>query len=161
MHDMLINKLHQYLQENNPDLLLQLEGDGKVTEYLADRISTVDALLNEFDKGEPAYIIEEACMDILTQDLRPSKYNYICNILEEEFQVTYQELQESRILKFEVVNLVNKCKPVFDALLFTEENEDNRQLRYAITGTISEHLESNSGYENVSDGLQQSTKVRR
>jgi len=73
MQQALITKLHEYIRENNPDLLLQLEEDGKVTEYLSDKISTVSALIKQTDTGEPAYIIEDACMDVLTHDLRPSK----------------------------------------------------------------------------------------
>ena len=143
MQDILIHKLHKYIRENNPDLLLQLEEDNKVTEYLSNKISTADGLLEQLDKEQPAYIIEEASMDILTQDLRPSKFNYICNILQEEFEATYQQLQKSGMLQFEVINLINHCQPVFDTIGFTEENEDNLELQYNITGAISEYLESN------------------
>lgn len=143
MEEILIKKLHEYIRENNPDLLLQLEEDNKVTEYLSNKISTVDALLEQLDKKQPAWIIEEACMDILTQDLRPSKFNYICGILEEEFEATYHQLHESDMLQFEVINLINHCQPVFDTIGFTEENEDNRELQYNIMGAISEYLESN------------------
>ena len=142
MKEILINKLHEYIKENNPDLLLQLEEDGKVTEYLSGRVSTVNALLNQFDKGQPVYIIEDTCMDILTQDLRPSKYNYINNILEEEFESTYQQLKESATLKFEVINLIHQCQSVFEDLNFSEENEDNRFTRYTIIGCVSEYFES-------------------
>jgi Domain of unknown function (DUF1896) len=152
MQDILINKLHQYIRENNPDVLLQLEEDGTVTEYLSNKLKLVDALLNQLDKGQPAYIIEEACMDVLTQDLRPSKYRYICNILEEEFEAIHQRLQQSGTLRMEVINLVNHSQPVFDAIGFAEENEDNRQLRYAITGTINEYFENNSENERLPVG---------
>jgi len=142
MKGILINKLHQYIRENNPGLLLQLEQDGKVSEYLSNKVNTSDALINEY-KDQPAYIIEEACMDELTKDLRPSKYNYINQILEEEFEDTYQQLQNSGTLKFEVINLISQCQPVFETIGFTEENEDSSELRNAITGTVSEYLESN------------------
>ena len=32
MQQTLMNKLHEYIRENNPDLLFQLEEDKKVTE---------------------------------------------------------------------------------------------------------------------------------
>lgn len=140
MKEILINKLLEYIRENNPDILIQLEEDRKVTEYLSNKLSTVNALLNQSGKEQPAYIIEEACMDVLTQDLKPSKFNYISSLLEEEFKTTHQKLQKSGTLKFEVVTLINKCQPVFDDLNFSEENEDNRFLRYCIIGTISEYL---------------------
>src|ERR1019366_1407976 len=99
MQAILIDKLHRYLKQNNPDLLLQLEDEGKVTEYLSNKIKIVDALLDQQDTKQPSYIIEEACMDILTQDLLPSKYHYICGILEEEFTATYRQFQKSGTLQ--------------------------------------------------------------
>lgn len=161
MQNILINKFHEYIRENNPDLLLELEKDSKVTEYLSEKIDSVSALLNQLDKGQPAYIIEDACMDVLTQDLRPSKYNYICNLLEEEFGDTYPKLIDTGLLKFEAFNLVNHCQSVFEDLKFSEETEDNQFLRYAIIGVISEYLERNVTSENetVNNGLQQSTET--
>ena len=60
MKKILINKLHDYIRENNPDLLFQLEEDKKVTEYLSDKISTVSALIKQSENGKAAYIIEDA-----------------------------------------------------------------------------------------------------
>jgi hypothetical protein len=160
MQQVLIKKLHKYIRENNPDLLFQLEEDKMVTEYLSDKINTVSALIKQMDIGGPAYIIQDACMDAMTQDLRPSKFNYLSNLLQEEFESTYNQILESGTLKFEVINLINQCQPVFDDLNFSEENEDNQFLRYAIIGSISEYLEGvTSEDENVKDGLQQSTKT--
>jgi len=141
MQNILINKLHEYIREYNPDLLMQLEEEGAVTEYLSDKVDALNAIINQSDKEQPTYIIEAICMDVLTQDLRPSKFNYISTVLEEEFGTTYQQLQESGTIKFEVINLINKCHSVFDDLNFSEENEDNQFLRYCIVGTISEYLE--------------------
>lgn len=160
MKKILINKLYEYIRENNPDLLFQLEEGRKVTEYLTDKISTVSALIKQTDSGKPAYIIEEACMDVLTQDLRPSKFNYISNVLEEEFEDTYQQLQESRTFKIEVINVISFCQSVFEDLNFSEENEDNQFLRYAIIGTIEEYFQTVAGEnETVIDGVQHSTKA--
>ncbi len=142
MQDILINKLHQYITENNPDLLLQLEEDNKVTEYLSSKISMVDGLLNQLDNKQPGYIIEKICMDVLTQELRPSKFNYICSVLEEEFAVKYQELKKSGTLRFELINLLTFCHSVFEDLNFSEENEDSRFTKYAITGCISEYFQN-------------------
>ncbi len=144
MQENLINKLLQFLSENNPELLFQLEEEGKLTEYLSDKTSLLDSILNEPNKNQPAYIIEEACMNILTEDLKPSKYNYISKILEEEFADTYQKLQQSGTLQFEAINLIAYCQALFDEAGFTASNEDSRELQYAITGAINEYFEMNS-----------------
>jgi len=141
MEEILIKKLHEYIRENNPDLLLHLEEESKVTEYLSNKVNSVDKLITRY-KGQPEYIIEEACMSALTQDLRPSKFNYIKGILEEEFENRYQLFLDSGTLQFEVINIIHHCKKVFDTIAFTEDNDDSPELRYIITGTISEYLES-------------------
>ena len=160
MKQNLIKKLIEYIRENNPDLLFELEETGRLNEYLSDKISRVSALLKQLEKGKPAYIIEVSCMNVLTQDLRPSKFNYISRLLQEEFASIYNQIQESGTIKFEIIKLIKQCQSVFDDLNFSEENEDNQFLRYAIIGTIREYLEDvTSENENVNDELQQSTKT--
>jgi hypothetical protein len=161
MKDILINKLLEYIREYNPDVLFLLEEEGKLRDYLYGKVASVNSLLNQMDKGQPDYIIEDTCMDMLTADLRPSKFNYICNILEEEFAETYQQLIDDGLLKLEAINLVNHCLSVFEDLKFAEENEDNRFLRYSIIGEMSEYLQRNSESEKVSNELQQSTETQR
>ena len=161
MQGTLINNLYQYISANNPDILLDVEETGSVTTYLSDKVSSVDFLYKQLcTEGKPAYIIEELCMDFLTQDLKPSRYNYIRNILEAEFELKYKELIESGILLYEVSNIIKYCQSVFDDLNFSEANEENRFLRYAITGVIKEYLD-NVTSENVSDELQQSAETER
>lgn len=145
MQEILIHKLHEYIRENNPDLLLQLEEAGTVTDYLSDKINREDVLLKQLDKEQPAYIIEEACMNLMTQDLRPSKFLYVCTILEEEFEEIYQQLCNSGALKYEVINLITQCNPVFEDVNFNEENEDSAFTRYAITGCIDEYIKTSTG----------------
>jgi len=141
MQDILINQLHEYIRQNDPDMLIVLEEEGSVTKYLSDKISTIDSLISQLQsEGNPPYLIEEICMDILTKDLRPSRFNYICTVLEEDFENTFQQLRFSGTIKLEVINMITGCEPVFQQVGFTEENENSSLLRYAITGTISEYL---------------------
>lgn len=143
MQEVLSEKLHQYIKDNNPDLLFTLQRDGSVSDYLQEKVAAIDTLLNELiSANTPTYIIEEHCMDELTRELRPSKFNYLIAILEEEFEMDFYRLNENGILTYEIVNLIEDCKPVFDAFGFTEENESNRHLHYAITGAIKEYLEN-------------------
>jgi hypothetical protein len=163
MKGTLITNLYQYIRENNPDALIELEESRSVTKYLSDKVSTVDSLLEQLTtENKPAYIIEELCMGFLTEDLKPSRYNYILNILESEFEKKYNQFIESGIVLCEVCNIIKCCQPVFDDLNFSKENEDNRFLRYAITGVLGEYLNSvTSEIENVGDELQQSTETER
>ena len=141
MKTLLTEKLRAYIAGNNPDLLISLQGDLSVTSYLEDKVSSVIPMAQDLiGQGKPQYIIEELCMNELTADLRPSKFNYIKNILEEEFTDDYKRLVETGVLTYEIINLIETCKEVFETFEFSETNEDDRFLRYAIVAEIHDYL---------------------
>ena len=160
MKELLIQKLHHYIIANNPEVLIELQGESRVTDYLETKVTSIKEMLEQLQADRnPEYIIEEVCMKELTKDLKPSKSNYIKEILEEDFNQQYGQFRDAGILTTEIINLIKFCQSVFEDLRFSEENEDNRFIRYAITGMISEYLQQNSENENVSNGLQQSTEA--
>ena len=137
MQDTLIKKLHDYIRENNPDVLVLLEEEKALTAYLEDKVALVKDIIQS---GKSGYIIEEECMNILTRDIRPSRFNYLAIILEEEFQESYKQFQNSGVLRFELINLINQCQPIFEGFHFSESNEDDSNLRYAIIESVNEYL---------------------
>lgn len=160
MQEVLVSKLLEYVRDNNPDLLFALEAADNLRVWLYEKAESVQPLSEQLKKdNQPQYIIIEQCLMEAKVELRPSRYNYILNLLEQEFEANYNSLDESGLLQHEVINMIGYCEPVFDDLKFSEENEDNRFIHYAITGMISEYLQSNSENENVSNELQQPTKA--
>jgi hypothetical protein len=160
MKEILISKLLEYIRDNNPDILFALEAADKLRLWLYSKAESVESLWQQMEtEKQPAYIIEEACLNELTRELRPSRYNYILNLLEQDFEQDYKLLQQSGLLQHEAVNMISYCDSVFNDLKFTEQNEDNRFIRYAICGAMSEYLDSNRVNENVSNELQQSAET--
>lgn len=92
------------------------------------------------DEGKPPYIIEELCLNAMTEELKPSRYQYIRSVIEEEFNADYERMKESGTLTYEVVNLIEACKGIFSDFDFNSENESNRHLRYAIIGQVHDYL---------------------
>jgi hypothetical protein len=141
MRDKLIQKMHDFLLRNYPEIMVPLQQKGEVTKYLTERIDSFgdlpEVLLQE---GKPIHIVEEICLKALEQELGPSKFNYLVSVLLEEFEKEYYRWLGSGILTFEVINLIEDCTPYFEALAFGEGNDDNKRLRYAIIGTIQEYL---------------------
>jgi Domain of unknown function (DUF1896) len=145
MKEILISKLQAYLIHNNPEILVALHGDSDLSSYLQEKVKALDDLPDQLlAEGKSAYIIEEICMDELTKGLRPSGYNYLLSILEDDFKTEYFEWREAGVLTYEIINLLQICNPVFNALEFSEENEDDRMLRYAIIGAIHKCLAGTS-----------------
>ncbi len=143
MQAILVEKLKSYIVHNNPDVMLRLQEDFSFTRYLEEKVQDVQPLLeNLLAENKPQYIIEELCLNELTKDLRPSKFNYIRLLLEEEFDEYFFRLKEAGLLTYEIINLIGECEPVFEAIGFTEENEDNQVLQNGIMGTIQQYLEN-------------------
>lgn len=145
MQEILIRKLHEYIQENNPDLLVTLQEENRVTDYLQECVASVDELIHQLlAENKAPSVIEQVCMEELVKPLLPSRFNYLKEILQDEFLNYYTRLEQAGILRTELVNMVAACDPVFDELHFSVANEDDRFLRYAITGAMYEYLTKGS-----------------
>ncbi|OXG09665.1 hypothetical protein BC749_11134 [Flavobacterium araucananum] len=141
MEDILKEKLWFYIIHNNPDLMFTLQEDYSVSDYLNEKISSVKSILDDMlSDGTPQYIIEEICLNVLTEDLKPSQFLYIRSLLSDEFDKTYAAFQESGILTYEVINLMESCKPIFETVGFTKENEEDPTLRNALIGQIADYV---------------------
>ena len=141
MQSILTEKLRAYIAYNNPDLLVSLQGDYSVTAYLEDKVASVIPLLEQLlAEAKPPYIVEELCLNEMTASLRPSKYQYLKNVLEEDFPADYTRMTEAGVLTYEVMNLIDATKEIFETTGFTEENEDDRFLRYAVITEIHDYL---------------------
>ncbi|MBN9349279.1 MAG: DUF1896 family protein [Chitinophagaceae bacterium] len=141
MQSMLMQKLWTYIVHNNPDLMLSLQESYSVTRYLEEKVNTVIPMAAELlDEGRPQYIIDEICLNAMTEELKPSRYQYIRSVIEEEFNADYERMKENGTLTYEVVNLIETCKSIFSGFEFNSENEANRHLRYAIIGQVHDYL---------------------
>lgn len=141
MEDILKEKLWFYIIHNNPDLMFTLQEEYYVTDYLNKKVNGVKSIMEDMlSEGTPQYIIEEICLNVLTEDLKPSRFIYIRSLLAEEFEKTYTTFHKSGILTYEVINLMESCREVFETIGFTNENEEDPSLRNALIGQIADYL---------------------
>jgi hypothetical protein len=141
MHNLLKEKLKAYIQQNNPELLIRLQESYSVTTYLEDKVSkAMPTVLRLLEEEKPPYVIEELAMAELTEDLRPSRFNYLQLVLEEDFPNEYEAFKKAGVLTYETINLTESCKEILDNFPFTEATEEDRFLRYAVIGQISDYL---------------------
>lgn len=140
MQQILREKLWGYIVAHNPELMLSLQEEFSVSQYLAEKASLVMPLVERLiAEGNPQYIIEELCLQEMTAELKPSKFLYIREIVEEEFPTQFAALQESGTLTYEIVNLITECSELFSELGF-RENGENKSLRYAVIAEVEEYL---------------------
>lgn len=142
MKEQLTQKLHAYLVDNHLDLLIALQEEHRLTHYIDGKIDSVRELYRSLQaENRPAYVIDALCLEELTRDLRPSRFNYMRELLEQEFESDYLRMRDSGILTYELINLIGACEPIFEIFSFGEENEDGKELKYAVMGMIAEYLE--------------------
>jgi len=136
MQELLIIKLHDYLAVHYPDLLLTLEEEGQKEVFIQEKVAGISGELDVMLAGDtPAYMVEVHCMDVLIVSLGPSKYDYIYNILEEEFEERVKLLEAQGILLYEIINIIQSCGTSLDAF-----DEDDRMLRCEIIGTVADYF---------------------
>ena len=138
----LTQKLWAQIIVNNPALMLQLQQENSVADYLTSKVDGLKQQIEQMNnEGKPQYIIEELCLGELTADMRPYRFNYLLHVLEEEFSYFYQQWSQSGVLTYETLNLQKVCDPVFDELGLTMENAEDSQIYYAITAIIDSYLD--------------------
>jgi hypothetical protein len=141
MRDILIKSLHTFLSDNYPELLVPLQADCAVTQYLnecVDGLGDLPAVLMK--DGQPPEIVREICLDTIVKRFGPSKFNYVCSILQEDYEKEYYEWLDFGILKYEVFNILQECAPVFEHLGFKDDSDEEKVIRYAVAGTIQQYL---------------------
>ena len=145
-----INVVQQHLKENlwaqiivnNPALMLQLQQENSVADYLTSKVDGVKQQIEQMNnEGKPQYIIEELCLGELTADMMPYRFNYLLHVLQEEFSYFYQQWSQSGVLTYETLNLQKVCDPVFDEIGLKEENAEDSQIYHAITASIESYLD--------------------
>ncbi|MBN8856241.1 MAG: hypothetical protein BGO55_08760 [Sphingobacteriales bacterium 50-39] len=143
MYQELTISFQRHLATSHPDLLAQLQDEGELGTWLTEKIDAVIPIAKQLRmQNTPAFIIMETCMHELVKQLPVSRFNYISSVLEEEFEADYFRLSEMGVLTYEVLNMMEACAPVLDAMAFSADNEDNPNIHYAVTGALKDYLDS-------------------
>ena len=143
MEQILINRLHSYILQNNPDLLLALQGTGKVTEYLEQKVQSAYPLLDQLISEEAApFFIEEQCLDFLTQDLKPSKFLFLSAFMEKNFPLRYHQWKRTGMLIYEIANLETLLVDIFEDFQFSEDSENDTPFKYILFRKMQEYFQS-------------------
>ena len=91
MQTQLKEKLWAFIVHNNPELMFNLQEDYSVTTYLDSKVKDIMPLAEQLlSENRPDYVVEELCLEQMTEELKPSRYQYLLSILEEEFSADYE-----------------------------------------------------------------------
>ncbi|HWB27702.1 MAG TPA: DUF1896 family protein [Chitinophagaceae bacterium] len=141
MQELLHIKLRNYLAVHYPGMLLSLAEEGKEEAFIREQVESIsgemDAMLAG---GAPAYEVEVACMDILIASLPPSKYDYVLDILEEDFPEKLSAFESSGITLYEICNIIAACGELLEG--FDEEDEAIHEAVLTVVANYFAHPET-------------------
>jgi len=141
MENILKEKLWEYIIHNNPELMYKLQEQYGVTEYLDQKVKSVIALADEMaSECTPGEIIEEICLNVLTAELKPSRFTYLRSLLLEEFNTTYVDFANTGTLTYEVLNLMEAYSELFETNGFTAGSQTDPNFKNTLIQKISDYL---------------------
>jgi len=141
MYKNLKEKLWAFITQNNPDLMFTLQEGYSVTTYLEDKITKVMPMVMDFlAEGKEGHAIEELALLEMTKELRPSKFNYIKDVLASEFPSEHGKFREAGVLTYECINMIEACNDLYLSFDFSEANQKDIRLRHAIIARIHDYL---------------------
>jgi hypothetical protein len=137
MSDKLQGLLLGYIRENNPDLLQQLDEDDALHAWVIEKIREVEMVLGD---AKAACMPDTEYVDLMTADLKPSKFHYMRDLLEDQFSEDFDQLLQAGTLRADIIQMIAACGNLFEEMPLREIVEENVQLDYAVKRVISNYL---------------------
>jgi hypothetical protein len=141
MKNQLKEQLQLYIAENYPEKVHQLNPDVPFSTYMEDRVNLIEPLMDELiSQGKNHEEILDICMDEIISVMPPSKYNYLLEVMEEEFPAEYDTFKSLGVLQYTVINIMQQCEDAFEAFDFSHDTIDDRFMRYMVIAEIHDYF---------------------
>ncbi|WP_333887393.1 hypothetical protein [Sphingobacterium siyangense] len=141
MYKNLKEKLWAFITQNNPDLMFTLQEGYSVTTYLEDKIQKVMPMVMDLiSESKPGHVIEELALLKMTKELRPSRFNYIKDVVTRDFPVEFNKFREAGVLTYECINMIEACNDIFETFGFSEDKPEDNRLRHAVIARVHDYL---------------------
>lgn len=141
MQNILKEKLWAYIVHSNPDLMFDLQESYSVTQYLDEKITGILPKASELlSQGKSYHAVIEICLDLLTEELKPSRFLFVRSIFREEFPKEYRAFAKEGETTFETLQIMEAAKELFETFGFDSETIKDLRLRHALIVIIHDYL---------------------
>ena len=141
MEAVLLERFSAYVVDHHPELVMKSPVEYPLSQWVRERMTAVLPTLKFLqDKGAPVHVVIATCMEELTRDLRPSKADYLSEVLAKEFPREQRTMVQARTLTYNVVELIRHCDEVLQNFGFRESNVGSTLLRHAVIAEVAEYL---------------------
>lgn len=125
-----------HLYVNHYEFILELEQAQIFETYMKEVMRSVTSLLEKLlSEGNPDYVVEELCLNMLLEEVRPAHFPYFLQVFSEQLAEIYQIWHKKGILKVQIINftrfLRGRCR--LDGLF---ENPNKQEIYQTITNQL-------------------------
>lgn len=152
MESVLIAEMVRVVVFQYPEIISSFPDNERFDAYLLEQLQILRPIFEEYcQTGIAKTEAMELTMKHWAQILGPSKYNFIEDILEAEFEDAYNDYEQMGLLQLEVMNLADVCSTEFERFGF-DADDGNRLLYYGIVSRMEEHFKGEA--KLIKDGVQ-------
>jgi|SRR5690606_11444424 len=152
----------KFITEHNPELMFSLQENYSVTSYLNEKIKCIQPKLQNWRTiGYPESSIFLLAMEILTTDLKPSRFQFISSLLKHDFPSHYTYFSDHGVLTYKTLILVELCQGAFDSIRFSEAHCNSGRFKEAISGIIRKQISLNTHKQHNLKRIHRKTCTKR
>ena len=131
---------HGYLYLDNVEISLKQKSSFR---SLGRKLSRVTIFIEQMlDEHTDRALIIDQSVELITAELRPSQFGYVCAMIASEFSAVFLRWVRAKTLKEEVGGAVRACEPVFEALRFNVHTKEQHHIYTLVKNCIKHYLKT-------------------
>lgn len=141
MEELLTAGYYPYLHLDNAEILIK---DSQVycqPRSLKKKVKkTCDQIREMITRGVSREEIIDHSFELITSELRPSRFGYVCAVIASEFPRTFLKWVKIDELADQVLDVLSACEPVFKLLKFSTHSAEQHSIYVTLTNFIRHYL---------------------
>jgi hypothetical protein len=155
MEELFMAESHAYLFLHNPEILIKDSQIFTRPRLLKNKVKqTSDRIMAMIAAGSCRQEIIDQSVELITEELRPSRFGYVCAVIASEFPKTFLRWVRIDELAEQVLDVVNACEPVFCMFKFNSQKTEQHSIYQTVKNFIGHYLKRKRRCQTARPALQ-------
>ena len=141
MEDLMMTGHYPFLYLDNPEILIkdyQLFSNHSILKKKVNK--TCSKIREMIALGGAQVDVIDQSVELITAELRPSRFGYVCAMIASEFPKTFLKWVRINELTDQVLDVVSACEPVFSLLKFNSHTAEQHSIYTTVSNFIMHYL---------------------
>ncbi|WP_229213632.1 DUF4133 domain-containing protein [Dyadobacter psychrotolerans] len=141
MEDLMMTGHYPFLYLDNPEILIKDSQVFSKPRSLKKKVNKTCSKIREMIAlgGAQVDVIDQS-VELITAELRPSRFGYVCAMIASEFPKTFLKWVRINELTDQVLDVVSACEPVFRLLKFNSHTAEQHSIYITVSNFIRHYL---------------------